>query len=101
MTVSKYMPCAVILELLAGCATQEPKIVTQTVSVPVAVSCVPASMPDAPDYPDTNAALTAPGVDGPRRYQIIVAGRALRIARINLLEQLVANCAKVKSGDQK
>ncbi len=99
MTVNNFWPCVAFLGLLAGCATPEPKIVTQTVNIPVAESCVPTTLPAPPDYPDTTAALTATGVDGPRRYQLVVAGRALRDARLKLLEQIVTGC--MSAGAQK
>lgn len=95
MSTKIFGSCAAILGLLAGCADQTPKIVTQTVNIPVAVSCIPTSMPPAPDYPDTDAALTAAGVDGPRRYQLVVAGRALRTARLAVVESVLSNCASV------
>jgi len=83
---------AVILASCTATTTLEPQIVTQTVDVPVAASCVVDTVPAPPDYPDTNAALTAAGVDGPRRYQLVTAGRAPRIARLALLESILADC---------
>lgn len=87
------------LFMLAGCETAqapapEPKVITQSVNVPVAVSCVVDTVPAAPSYVDTDAALTAPGVDGPRRYQLVTAGRAQRNERLALLEAIVADCFK-------
>lgn len=87
----------VALFLLAGCAqapAPEPKVITQNVNMPVAVSCVVDTVPAAPSYVDTDAALTAPVVDGPRRYQLVTAGREQRINRLALLEALIAECRK-------
>ena len=86
---------AAILVSCTAVTAPEPQIITQTVDVPVAASCVIDTVPAAPDYPDTNAALTAAGVDGPRRYQLVTAGRAPRIARLVLLESILSDCRKV------
>jgi hypothetical protein len=78
---------------LAACATApvpEPVVVTQTVDKAVAVSCVPANLPAPAVYPDTNAALTAATID--RRYQLLIAGRELRTARLGELEPVVKGC---------
>ena len=79
---------------LAGCATNEapePEVRTVTVRVPVAVSCVPESLPGPPDYPDTDAALRqAP--DAAARYGLIVAGRVLRIQRAAEAEPVIDGC---------
>lgn len=81
--------------ILSGCGhTPRPEIRTVTVNVPVPQPCVPATLGDAPDYPDTDAKLLA-AVDAAERYLLLAAGRALRIARNNELETAVAGCPKV------
>lgn len=84
--------CASLLAACTACPVSEPRTVVQTVTVPVAASCVSDAVPGAPAYPDTDAALTAAGVSGPRRYQLVVAGRALRSARLAVLERVLADC---------
>lgn len=84
--------------LLAGCAhapaaAPEPALAPIEVDRPVAASCVPANMADAPEYPDTDQALkTAP--DAAERYQLLYAGRKVRTARVNELEPVIAACRK-------
>lgn len=95
--MTRQIMIAVAAFLLAGCQTApqpEPKIITQTVDVPVAVPCIVDTVPEAPAYVDTDQALTAPGVDGPRRYQLVTAGREQRNNRLALLEALLAECRK-------
>lgn len=91
-------PIVVIAALtLAGCTTtrtvDRPVITTVEVPVPVASPCVPATLSPAPDYPDGSAAAPT-GSTGPERYQNTLAGRLLRIARLNELETVVAGCPK-------
>lgn len=81
---------------LAGCKTTdtgqvEPVIRTVTVQVPVAKACVPATLGEPDEYPDTDAALKA-AASPAERYLLVVAGRALRIARLNELEPIVKAC---------
>lgn len=94
--MSRYLlPCL----LLAGCgaaeqARPEPIIITKEVVVPGPPSpCVPASVEAMPAYPDSNAALKA-AADAAERYQLIAAGRSLRIARLAELEPVVASCPR-------
>lgn len=77
---------------LTACAhTPEPVIRTVTVRVPVVTSCIPATLDAPPLYPDSTPALRAAA--GPAdRYQLLAAGRELRIYRLNELEALVAAC---------
>lgn len=86
-----------LLLFLAGCSNtveRERPIVT-TVQVPVAVAapCVPATLGAAPAYPDTDEALVA-APDAAVRYQLMGAGRKVRIGRLNELETVVAGCPK-------
>lgn len=80
---------------LAACATSrpEPKIVTQTVDVPVAVSCVPKDTPPAPAYTDTTEALKA-APDFAARYQLLAANHAVHVTREQILEAVVDACRK-------
>lgn len=82
---------------LAACAspTIQERIVTVEVPVPVAAPCVPANLTSKPQYPDSDEALrTAPGPA--ERYQLLAAGRPLRVARLNELEVVVAGCPKAE-----
>lgn len=81
---------------LTACAhaPREPEIRTVEVKVPVAVPCVPANLPAAPVYPDTREAIQAAGA-APERYQLLAAGRELRIVRLRDLEAVVASCLTV------
>lgn len=86
------------LALLGGCthaplAAPEPVLVPIEVDRPVATGCVPANMAEAPEYPDTDAALTG-AADAASRYQLLYAGRKVRTARLNELEPVVAGCPK-------
>lgn len=77
---------------LAGCATKaEPVIRTVEAKVPVPVSCVPDSLPPPPTYPDSDKALKA-APSGAERYQLIQAGRILRIQRQAETEPVIAGC---------
>ena len=95
MTRPMYAAC-VAAWLLAGCAGKaapEPQIVTRDVPVAVAESCIPKNLKARPTYPDTDEALVAAA--GPdERYQLVTAGRALRVPRADLLEQIVSGCRK-------
>ncbi len=54
-------------------------------------SCIPDGTPEEPTYPDTDAALRA-APDPATRYQLVVAGRALRAARSGVVEPLLKGC---------
>lgn len=72
---------------LVGCGDSKPPVAF----IPTPVSCVPESLGAPPAYPDTDEALrAAPTAD--RRYQLILAGRELRIARAGEVEPVVAGC---------
>lgn len=93
---SPALLCAAAL-MLTGCATTQPteRIVTVEVPVPVKSPCVPATLGAAPAYPDTDEALRAAA--GPaERYQLLAAGRPLRVARNNELETVVAGCPRAE-----
>ena len=79
------------LLFVAACASAPTAMRTVQVAVPVATACVPASLPAAPGYPDTDHALVrAP--DAAERYRLLIIGREIRIARIGVLEALVEAC---------
>lgn len=93
----KWILPALIL-LLGGCgakivSTPEPIVVTQDVAVAIAGACVPKGLANEPAYPDTDAALLeAP--EGPVRFQLLVLGRAQRIARLLEIEPVIRGCPK-------
>lgn len=76
----------------ASCATTaEPIVRTVEVRVPVPVKCVPAGLAGEPAYPDTDAAIRAQ--PGPaERYQLLAAGRLLRIQRSAETEPIIRAC---------
>lgn len=77
---------------LAACAGKD-RVIERV--VPVASPCVPPTLGPAPDYPDTDQALReAP--DAAARYQILGAGRPLRVQRLEELETVVAGCPKAQ-----
>ncbi|RAK56680.1 hypothetical protein [Phenylobacterium deserti] len=58
---------------------------------PAPVSCVPKNFPRAPRYPDSDAALkNAAGAAD--RYQLMAAGRLLRMQRLAALERALEAC---------
>ena len=58
---------------------------------PTPKSCVPRTLPAPPRYPDSDAALrNAPGAAD--RYQLLAAGRIVRMERLEDLERVVAGC---------
>lgn len=91
-----------LLLATAGChprvnaPSAEPILDPLVVNTPTAIGCVPPDLDASPDYPDTDAALkAAAGPDG--RYQLLYAGRKLRVARLNELEPIVGKCPKAPS----
>ena len=61
------------------------------VPVPVKEACVPKTLPRAPKYPDSDAALRDAG-GAADRYQLMAAGRLLRDRRLAELEKVVEGC---------
>ncbi|MBJ7412747.1 MAG: hypothetical protein JHD15_20645 [Phenylobacterium sp.] len=52
---------------------------------------MPRNLPPPPRYPDTDGALrAAPGAAD--RYQLMAAGRILRMERLQDLERVIAGC---------
>jgi hypothetical protein len=58
---------------------------------PQRTSCVPRALPRAPRYPDTDSALREAG-GAADRYQLMAAGRLLRIQRLAELERVLEGC---------
>lgn len=88
----KTLPLIAATALLAACSPKpEPVVRTVTVKVPVAVECVPATLGDAPAYPDSDEALRA-APDAAERYRILFLGRLLRDARLAELEPVIVSC---------
>lgn len=83
--------------LLAGChstgAAPSPRVTVVERAVPVSSPCVPATLGPRPDYPDSDEALRA-APDAATRYQLLSAGRPLRVARESELETVVAGCPR-------
>ena len=74
-------------------AAPEPAPAPKLAPPPPAVkpSCVPKTLPRAPKYPDTDAALREAG-GAADRYQLMAAGRLLRDKRLTDLEKTVDGC---------
>ena len=77
-------------------ASAEPIVVVKEVAVAVTQPCVPDTLRDAPEYVDTKEKLQG-AADAAERYQLVLGGRAQRIARLNELEPLVAGCPRGRS----
>lgn len=58
---------------------------------PPKASCVPKTLAHPPKYPDTDAALREAG-GAADRYQLLAAGRLLRMQRLNELEKVIDGC---------
>lgn len=86
---------ALIFLTLTACGREvapPPVAVPVVVDKAVAVSCVPSNYQrEAPEYPDTNEALRA-APDAAVRYQLLWAGRSLRIARERENEAVISGC---------
>jgi hypothetical protein len=59
----------------------------------IRASCLPRGLAPPPRYPDTDAALRAAG-GAADRYQILAAGRLLRMQRLAELERAVEACRR-------
>ncbi len=86
--------------LVSGCTTKpaprpEPEIRIVEVGIPTPVGCIPPNMAGPPVYPDTETALKA-AIDAAARYQLLWAGRTLRVARLGEVEPVIAACPKAK-----
>lgn len=88
------------ITMFAACAHRqvshpEPITTPLEVAVPVATGCVPPNLAAPPEYPDTDAAIRG-AADAAARYQLVYAGRKVRIARLNEIEPVVAGCPKAQ-----
>ena len=72
-------------------AAPAPTTIVKIIPPPPKVSCVPKSLPHAPKYPDSDAALKDAG-GAADRYQLMAAGRLLRERRLAELEKAVDAC---------
>jgi len=72
-------------------APPAPATIVKVIPPPPKVSCVPKALPHAPKYPDTDAALKDAG-GAADRYQLMAAGRLLRMRRLAELEKAVDAC---------
>ena len=86
------------LALLTACggkvrSTPEPVVVIQKEAVAVDAPCVPDSLGKPPQYVDTSRALRS-AADAAERYQLLAAGRAQRIARLNEIEPIIEGCPR-------
>jgi len=72
-------------------APPAPAAIVKIIPPPPKVSCVPKALPHAPKYPDTDAALKDAG-GAADRYQLMAAGRLLRMRRLAELEKAVDAC---------
>jgi hypothetical protein len=85
-------PPAAVAEAPPPAATAPaPPLIRPPPAPPPHVACVPRALPRAPRYPDTDAALREAG-GAADRYQLMAAGRLLRIQRLNELERVVEGC---------
>lgn len=90
----KPPPAPVAAPVSEGAATPGPIPVAPAPTAtpaPAKVRCVPRNFPRAPKYPDTDAALKDAG-GAADRYQLMAAGRILRMRRLADLEKLVDAC---------
>jgi hypothetical protein len=95
---------------LAACATprQKPTPVVVVTPPPVTIapepgpaapvrkvpaSCVPRSLPGPPAYPDTDTRLRSAG-EAAERYQLLAAGRLVRMRRLAELERVIEACRR-------
>lgn len=91
---AQLIALALLPAACAGGARPEPRIRTVEVQVPVPQPCDAATRLGAPPtYPDGDEALrTAPGLF--EQVQLLLAGRLLRIARGQALEEAARACAR-------
>jgi hypothetical protein len=82
---------AAALLVLGGCAAAHGGSAVRRVEIPVARGCVPESLPPAPLFADSAAALLgASGAD--ERYRLLAAEWLRRAARLEMLEAVVEAC---------
>jgi hypothetical protein len=86
--VAAEPPPAPVVEPAAAVPTP---VIAKPPASPARVACVPKTLPRAPKYPDTDAALRDAG-GAADRYQLMAAGRLLRERRLAELEKVVDGC---------
>lgn len=94
----KSLFALLFLAPLAACASRpevrpEPIVAPIEVAIPVAAPCVPNDLKPKPIYPDEDAALRA-AADAAERYQLVLAGREKRRARLNEIEPIIEACPR-------
>jgi hypothetical protein len=80
--------------LLAGCATDAvapAKDIVVPVDKPIAASCVPTTVGDAPDYAKMKADAGA-AVDLVSRYHLIARDFVVLVDRAAVVEPVIASC---------
>ena len=84
---------ALTCSFLAGCATRPPEPVIRTVTVdrPVAVSCLPPTVRDPPETPDTDERIRA-SADAADLLQLLAAGRILKNQWIKEAAAAIRGC---------
>lgn len=92
----KILIIAALSFVLAGCGsvpTPEPIVRTVEVKIPIVqrVACVGSDFPASPEYPDTRETLLA-APDAAARYQLLIAGRDARNARLIEAEAVIEAC---------
>ena len=80
-------PAAPSAPVVAQPAAPPPAVAAQ----PQRASCVPRNLAKPPKYPDSDAALREAG-GAADRYQLMAAGRLLRIQRLAELERILEGC---------
>jgi outer membrane protein TolC len=81
-----------VAEARPDAAAPEPAApIVKIIPPPPKTSCVPKALAHAPKYPDTDAALKDAG-GAADRYQLMAAGRLLRMRRLAELEKTVDAC---------
>lgn len=89
-----------LVALTGGCVKNqapEPVIVTKTVNVPIAASCVPDNLGPKPVYPDTDEALKK--AEPAQGLKLMAEGRQARDARLAQVEPVIDACRN--AGGQK
>ncbi len=90
----KFLFLSLLIPLAACGADQarpEPLVAPLEVMIPVPAPCVPVGLAPPPVYVDTTPDLLK-AADAAERYQLVLAGREQRIARLNEVEPIIAAC---------
>ena len=84
-------PSAPIASAPEAAAAPAPTTIIKIIPPSPKVSCVPKTLPHPPKYPDSDAALKDAG-GAADRYQLMAAGRLLRMRRLAELEKTIDAC---------